>query len=170
MAPAAARVSARREKSGTTVVLFTRDLRLHDHPALSAACGSARTVVPLFVVDPSITDLPVASANRLAFLVESLADLRAALRSRDAELYVRRGAVVREAMQVMAQTGATTLMVSEDVSRTARVRQKGLEAACRRQRCRFELFPGVTVVPARRGGPGRQGPLRGLHPVLESLA
>lgn len=129
------------------MVLFTRDLRLHDHPALSAACGSSRTIVPLFVLDPSMTDLPVASANRLAFLVESLTDLRRTLRSRDADLYVRRGAVVQEVMRVMAQTGATTLMASEDVSRAARVRQERLEDACRRQRCRFELFPGVTVVP-----------------------
>jgi deoxyribodipyrimidine photo-lyase len=129
------------------VVLFTRDLRLHDHPALSAACSSARTVVPLFVVDPSIAGLPVASANRLAFLVESLADLRASLRSRGSDLYVRRGDVVNEVMRVVQLTGASTVMASEDVSRAARGRQEGLERACRRQRCRFELFPGVTVVP-----------------------
>ena len=136
------------------VVLFTRDLRLHDHPALSAACTSARTVVPLFVVDPSITDLPVASANRLAFLVESLGDLRTSLRSRGADLYVRHGDVVGETMKVVARTGASTLMASEDVSRAARRRQEGLERACRRQRCRFELFPGVTVVPPGAVVPG----------------
>jgi deoxyribodipyrimidine photo-lyase len=129
------------------VVLLTRDLRLHDHPALSAACASARTVVPLFVVDPSITDLPVASANRLAFLLESLADLRGSLRSRGADLYVRRGDIVSEAMKVVTQTGASAIVASEDVSRTARWRQQRLERTCRVQRCGFELFPGVTVVP-----------------------
>ncbi len=128
------------------MVLFTRDLRVRDHPALSAACTSARTVVPLFVVDPSITDLPAASANRLTFLIESLADLRTSLRRRGADLYVRCGDVPTEAMKVVAQTGASALLASEDVSRIARGRQQRLERACRVQRCRLELFPGMTVV------------------------
>jgi deoxyribodipyrimidine photo-lyase len=140
------------------VVLFTRDLRVHDHPALSAACTSARMVVPLFVVDPSITDLPTASANRLSFLFESLTDLRASLIRRGADLYVRRGDVLSEAMKVVAQTGATALVASGYVSRIARGRQQRFERACRLQRCRFELFPGVTVVP-----PGEVVPAGKVH-------
>ncbi|MFZ0165488.1 MAG: deoxyribodipyrimidine photo-lyase, partial [Trebonia sp.] len=38
----------------TAIVLFTRDLRLHDNPALAGACAHARQVVPLFVVDPAL--------------------------------------------------------------------------------------------------------------------
>ena len=38
----------------TAIVVFTRDLRLHDNPALHQACGAARRVVPLFVLDPAI--------------------------------------------------------------------------------------------------------------------
>ena len=38
----------------TAIVVFTRDLRLHDNPALHQACARARQVVPLFVVDPAI--------------------------------------------------------------------------------------------------------------------
>ena len=36
------------------VVLFTRDLRVHDNPALSTAARAAERVVPLFVHDPAI--------------------------------------------------------------------------------------------------------------------
>ncbi|MFD0175921.1 deoxyribodipyrimidine photo-lyase, partial [Streptomyces rochei] len=36
------------------VVLFTSDLRLHDHPPLHAALKAADEVVPLFVLDPGI--------------------------------------------------------------------------------------------------------------------
>jgi len=39
----------------TALVLFTRDLRVHDNPALAEACARARRVVPLFVVDPAVT-------------------------------------------------------------------------------------------------------------------
>jgi len=62
----------------TAIVVFTRDLRLHDNPALHQACARARQVVPLFVVDPNIAAPP----NRARFLAESLADLRASLRER----------------------------------------------------------------------------------------
>ncbi len=35
----------------TAIVWFRRDLRVHDHPALTAAAGSADRVVPAFVLD-----------------------------------------------------------------------------------------------------------------------
>ena len=57
----------------TAVVLFTRDLRVHDNPALAAACANAERVVPLFVRDPQLEKL---SANRTRFLHQALADLR----------------------------------------------------------------------------------------------
>jgi deoxyribodipyrimidine photo-lyase len=60
------------------IVVFTRDLRLHDNPALHQACARARQVVPLFVEDPAIAAPP----NRARFLAESLADLRHELRER----------------------------------------------------------------------------------------
>ena len=62
----------------TAIVVFTRDLRLHDNPALHQASVRARQVVPLFVMDPAIAAPP----NRARFLAESLADLRASLRAR----------------------------------------------------------------------------------------
>jgi len=69
----------------TAIVLFTRDLRLHDNPALHLACSRARQVVPLFVADPAIPAPP----NRARFLAESLGDLRAQLRERGADLVIR---------------------------------------------------------------------------------
>ena len=38
------------------VVLFNRDLRVEDHPALNEAVRSARFVVPLFVLDDQILE------------------------------------------------------------------------------------------------------------------
>lgn len=37
-----------------SVVLFTSDLRLHDHPPLRAALDAAEETVPLFVLDPGV--------------------------------------------------------------------------------------------------------------------
>src|ERR1700684_698001 len=53
----------------TAIVLFTRDLRTHDNPALAAACDRARAVVPLFVLDPALDVAP----HRAPLLGESVA-------------------------------------------------------------------------------------------------
>lgn len=45
------------------VVLFNRDLRLSDHPALDAAVTTAKRIVPLFVPDDTI--LQRAAPNRV---------------------------------------------------------------------------------------------------------
>ena len=74
----------------TAIVVFTRDLRLHDNPALHQACARARHVVPLFVTDPAIA-ASTRSPNRARFLAESLADLRTSLRERGGDLVIRDG-------------------------------------------------------------------------------
>lgn len=71
----------------TAVVLFTRDLRVHDQPALSEAARTATQVVPLFVLDPALLHAGRA-ANRVVFLVGALADLRRSLRGLGADLVV----------------------------------------------------------------------------------
>src|SRR5690606_503865 len=129
----------------TAVVLFHRDLRVHDHPALAAACAGAERVVPLFVVDRHLWSL--ASPNRLRFLCQSLADLRESLRRRGADLVVRRGDPVTEAVRVATACGAERLHVTADVSAYATARQRRLAAACADARVGFEAHPGVTLVP-----------------------
>ncbi len=126
----------------TAIVLFTRDLRVHDHPALRAAGNEFDVIVPLFVLDDVLVER-FGAPNRLKFLFESLHDLRDALAQRGAPLVVRRGETVAEVMRVAKQTGAETVFVSDDVSgfaqrRLARLREGRLDVrACR----------GVTVVP-----------------------
>jgi deoxyribodipyrimidine photo-lyase len=119
------------------VVLFTRDLRVHDHPALAEAAARAESVVPLFVLDDRIA----AGPNRMRFLLESLADLR---RSLGGKLVVRRGDPVAEAMRLVGETGAEAVFLSADVSAYARERERRLRA----ERVDVRTFPGVTVVPA----------------------
>ena len=76
------------------VVLFNRDLRVHDHPALSAAARAAEHVVRLFVWDDALLSSSFAAPNRLRFLLDSLADLDARCARAAPGLVVRRGDVV----------------------------------------------------------------------------
>jgi len=132
----------------TAVVLFNRDLRVHDHPALAEAARAAEHVVPLFVVDEAILDLGYAVPNRAAFLVDSLTDLRASLRERGGDLVVRRGDPVHQALAVAAEVGAEAVFASADVTDFARRREARLVDDARRAGRDVVLFPGVTVVPA----------------------
>ena len=142
----------------TVVVLFTRDLRVHDHPALAEAARRARTVVPAFVVDDTLLGRARVGANRLAFLVDALSDLDRSLRFRGARLVLRRGDVVEETVRLAGEVRADAVFASADVSAYAQRRQRRLAAACAAAGMAWRLFPGVTVVP-----PGELTPMGGDH-------
>ena len=141
----------------TALILFNRDLRVHDHPALSAAARAQRTI-PLFVLDEQLLGSRFAAPNRVAFMREALADLDESLRKAGGQLILRRGDPVREALALARECGAGELHVSADYSAYARERERRLAAACGEERIAFHLHPGVTIVP-----PGAVTPTGGDH-------
>ncbi|HEX3042681.1 MAG TPA: deoxyribodipyrimidine photo-lyase [Solirubrobacterales bacterium] len=141
----------------TALVLFNRDLRVHDHPALAAAAKAERTV-PLFVFDERLLGSRFAAPNRVAFMLEALRDLDESLRKAGGRLFVRRGDPVREAIAVARECGAGAIHVSADWSAYARARETRLARACEEERIGFTAHPGVTVVP-----PGAVTPTGGDH-------
>jgi deoxyribodipyrimidine photo-lyase len=138
------------------VILFTRDLRVHDQPALCAARSGP--VAPLFVVDPGLLSGMHRSPNRAVFLAAALADLDRALRELGGGLIVRTGDPVRETVRLAERAGATEIHVSEDVGAYAGRRERRLRLACREAGLALHLHPGVTVVP-----PGSLRPAAGDH-------
>ncbi|HET7453894.1 MAG TPA: deoxyribodipyrimidine photo-lyase [Solirubrobacterales bacterium] len=141
----------------TALVLFNRDLRVHDNPALAAAAKAERTV-PLFVFDERLLRSRFAAPNRVAFMLEALANLDETLRKAGGRLFVREGDPVREAVTVARECGATQLHVSADWSAYARRREERLARACAEERIEFTAHPGVTIVP-----PGAVTPTGGDH-------
>ncbi|HEY2286673.1 MAG TPA: deoxyribodipyrimidine photo-lyase, partial [Streptosporangiaceae bacterium] len=128
-----------------SMMLFTRDLRLSDNPALSAA-AAAPEVVPAFVLDDDLLARPGVSASRLSFLHDSLRDLDAGLREAGGALVVRRGAWVDTVIETARAAGAETIHVADDVSAYAQRRLRRLERAAAGQRMAVVRHPGVTVV------------------------
>src|SRR5580692_6659935 len=138
----------------TAIVLFTRDLRLHDNPALHAACARARQVVPAFVLDPALAGPP----NRIRFLAGALADLRDQLRERGADLVIRTGDPAAEVIRLADEVNANAVYLADDVSHYATRRRRALERDCAQRRLNLVLTPGLTVVP-----PGDLRPAGGGH-------
>ncbi|HWM54312.1 MAG TPA: deoxyribodipyrimidine photo-lyase [Solirubrobacterales bacterium] len=142
----------------TALVLFTRDLRLRDQPALAAAARTADRVVPLFVLDDELLRRRGGSPNRVAFLLDCLRDLDGSLRPRSGRLVVRRGDPVGEALRLARETGAGSIHLSDDVSAYARGRQRRLEEGCAEEGIELCAHPGITVVE-----PGEVVPTGGDH-------
>ncbi len=72
-----------------SIIVFTRDLRVRDNPALVEAISSRRPLLALFVIDDFIVNSKNLSLNRLAFLIDSLRDLDSSLRKIGAKLVIR---------------------------------------------------------------------------------
>lgn len=130
------------------IVLFTRDLRVHDQPSLAAAAREADTIVPLFVFDRAIPSGDFACPNRVEFLLAALADLRESLRRLGTDLVVRHGDPVDETVRLARTVGASKVFVADDVSAYAQARTHRLAAACAEAGVELRAGPGVTVVPA----------------------
>ncbi|THA71537.1 deoxyribodipyrimidine photo-lyase [Streptomyces sp. A0958] len=141
------------------VVLFTADLRLHDHPPLRAALASADEIVPLFVRDRAIEAAGFDAPNRRAFLADCLRDLDAGLRDRGGRLVIRSGEVTAEVCAVASETGADEVHVAAGVSAYARRREERLCEALESDGRRLRVHDGVVTAVA----PGAVTPASSDH-------
>lgn len=84
------------------------DLRIHDHAALRTACASHASagVICVFVFEPEQQEQQQCNLPR-QFLSEAVSDVRAALRRRGAELYVRHGDAPSVVAALASDVGAS---------------------------------------------------------------
>ncbi|QHC23950.1 cryptochrome/photolyase family protein [Streptomyces sp. GS7] len=142
-----------------SVVLYTSDLRLHDHPPLRAALGSADLVVPLFVRDDAIAAAGFATPNRQAFLADCLSGLDAGLRERGGRLVVRSGSLVEQVGRVAAEAGAGEVHLAAGVSAYATRREERLRRALEADGRRLHVHDTVITALA----PGAVAPAAADH-------
>ena len=95
----------------TTLLWLTRDLRVHDHPALHAALDRGEGVVPVFCFDDRLLHGRHASGPRTQFLLECLADLDSRM-----EVVFRHGPPERELVSVAREARARSMHFSADSS------------------------------------------------------
>ena len=124
----------------TALLWLTRDLRLHDHPALRAALDRCERVVPVFCFDDRLLAGRHASGPRTQFLLECLADLDEQLGRR---LVVRRGAPERELPALARAADARELHLSADSGPFARRR---IERVVRAVGLPWFAHPGLHAV------------------------
>lgn len=110
-------------KNEKALVWFRRDLRDHDHAALSAALGEAQQVYCVFVFDREILDaLPNRQDRRVHFIRDSLLELEAALRARGGGLIVRQGRAPDVIPALAGQLGVGAVYANRDYEPAAKRR------------------------------------------------
>ncbi|NBT41788.1 MAG: deoxyribodipyrimidine photo-lyase, partial [Alphaproteobacteria bacterium] len=76
-----------------SIVWFKRDLRIHDHAPLAAACAAGLPVLPLYVIEPDYWRQPCASRRHWHFIYDSLVELREDCASLGQPLVLRTGSI-----------------------------------------------------------------------------
>ncbi|MFE2535527.1 cryptochrome/photolyase family protein [Streptomyces sp. NPDC059371] len=142
-----------------SIVLFTSDLRLHDHPPLRAALDGSDAVVPLFVRDDAVADAGFTAPNRMAFLADCLTDLDAGLRDRGGRLVVRSGDVAAEVAKAAVEADADEVHIAAGVSAYAHRREERLRAALEADGRRLYVHDAVVTALA----PGAVTPASSDH-------
>ncbi|HEX6651175.1 MAG TPA: deoxyribodipyrimidine photo-lyase [Thermoleophilaceae bacterium] len=123
----------------TALLWLTRDLRVHDHPALCAALEQSDDVVPVFCFDSRLLNGRHASRTRTRFMLECLAELDERLGG----IAFRDGRPERVLPELARELGARAVHATEDVGPFARRRA---EAVRRALSCPLVLHPGVAAV------------------------
>jgi deoxyribodipyrimidine photo-lyase len=113
----------------TAIMWFRRDLRIGDHPALTAAAAEGGRVLPVFVVDPVFDR---AGAPRRAYLHDCLTSLDRSIRESGGRGLVVRNGNPAEAIGALAsEAGASEVYVSRDYGPYGRERDAAVAAGLR---------------------------------------
>ncbi len=92
------------------IVWFRDDLRTADNPALHAAFTHNQPVIALYILDEDSPGIRPLGAAAKWWLHHSLTSLRSDLEKLNVNLILRRGPAAEELWQVLAETGANTVL------------------------------------------------------------
>jgi deoxyribodipyrimidine photo-lyase len=109
-----------------TILWLRRDLRLSDHPALTAAIERGGPVIPVFIRDKLVDDLGAAPKWRLGL---SLADLDKRLRDKGSRIVFRSGNPADILLDLARKTGAGAVFWSRAYDPDSIERDKHVKTA-----------------------------------------
>ncbi|MEP7150997.1 MAG: deoxyribodipyrimidine photo-lyase [Nitrospira sp.] len=109
------------------LIWFRRDLRLHDNPALSAACQECREIVPLFVFDEPLLQSHVFGSACVGFMLGCLEELRRSLAGRGLTLAWRIGEPIDTVMQTVKDLAIDAVYWNRDYEPAALERDRTIQ-------------------------------------------
>ncbi|MEM8536754.1 MAG: deoxyribodipyrimidine photo-lyase [Pseudomonadota bacterium] len=118
---------------------FRRDLRLGDHPALTAACASGHPVIPVFIHDDLVDGLGAAPKMRMGL---SVADLAKSLHGKGSRLILRKGDALTVLRALIKDTGAGAVYWSRHGAPDSIARDKAVKASLKDDGIDAQSFEG----------------------------
>ncbi|HKJ36628.1 MAG TPA: deoxyribodipyrimidine photo-lyase [Solirubrobacterales bacterium] len=153
----------------TAIVWLRRDLRMNDNPALAAA-SEAERIVPLFCFERGLWDGRHSSPNRNAYLLASLRDLDADLRSTGARLHFRSGDPAVVLARLATEAGAEVVHVNRDHTAHSRARDQRVGRALADGGVELIGHNGIACAEIARIETGSGGPYRVFTPFYRAWA
>ena len=148
------------------ILWFRRDLRLHDHPALVAACYSGRPVIPVFIHDETVEAMGAAPKWRLGL---GLARFAKALEGLGSRLILRRGRARDVLEALIAETGAEAVCWTRYYDRAARARDSEIKASLKARGLEAQSYPGHLLFEPWEVETGTGGPYRVYSPYWRAV-
>ncbi len=118
---------------------FRRDLRLADHPALTAAAGSGAPVIPVFIWDDVMAEMGAAPRWRM---VEAVKHFSHSLKGIGSELVLRQGPAKAVLEGLIRETGAAGVFWSRAYDPASISRDKSVKVALKAAGVEARSFPG----------------------------
>jgi deoxyribodipyrimidine photo-lyase len=138
-----------------------RDLRLTDNSALDAALSQGGSVVPVFILDPTLWKGTWFNPRRAAFLIENLRSVDRDLRARGSRLIVRSGPPEHELSKLLVESEASKIYAERDHAPFARTRDESVS-----RRLPLELIGSAAMHPPESILKGDGTPYRVFTPFM----
>jgi deoxyribodipyrimidine photo-lyase len=153
---------------GVSVVWFKRDLRIEDHTPLVLA-SNLGSVIPLYIVEPSVWMADDFDPIHGQFILESLTDLKSRLRAIGADLLVLIGETVETFEALRKRYGFTHIFSHEETGNGLTFeRDLNVQKWCRFHRIEWTEVPtnGVVRRLKNRDGWAKEWERRMAEPIL----
>ncbi|MFP5509330.1 MAG: cryptochrome/photolyase family protein [Alphaproteobacteria bacterium] len=121
------------------ILWLRRDLRLSDHPALTAAVALGAPVIPVFIRDATVEALGAAPKWRLGL---GLATLETSLRAKGSRMILRQGPALEVLRKLIKETGAKTVYWTRLYDPEAQQRDSGVKEALKAEGIAARSFGG----------------------------
>ncbi|KAI93392.1 deoxyribodipyrimidine photolyase [Rhodomicrobium udaipurense JA643] len=160
----------RSSRAAPALVLFRRDLRLADHPALSAATETGAPVLPVYILDDETPGRWRMGGASRWWLHQSLRSLGADLEARGSRLVLRRGETERVLRDLIEETGARTIFFTRGYEPYQRALEERLKLSLEARGVSLRRFGGQILVEPENLANLAGAPFRVFTPFFRALS